>query len=161
MSGANNPFWGKNHTKETLDKIEATKRAQPPQRKGGPPKGYRHTPEAREKIKEALRIRWRDNRDKMLAQLPRGEDHHFRKTNYQSRYRVNFNSVQRREWLAKICFYCEATDDLVLDHIIPAMSGGKNVRNNSQTLCGKCNRWKMWFVDKPYHIATLDSDRGH
>lgn len=96
----------------------------------------------------------------MLAQLPRGEDHHFRKSGYEPRYRRNFTEVQRREWLADKCFYCEATEELVLDHIIPVMSGGKRTRANAQTLCGPCNRWKVKFVDKPYHLATLDSEQG-
>jgi hypothetical protein len=161
MSGANNPFWGKHHSEEVRDKIKATRRAKPPPKGTGPKKGiFKQTPEAKAKMSAALKERWRTNRDKMLSHLPHGEDHWFRKTNYEPRYRVCFNSVQKREWQADKCAYCATDQDLVLDHIIPVMAGGKNVRSNAQTLCGPCNRWKMVFVDRPYYLATLGDEEG-
>lgn len=160
-SGENNPFWGKSHSAETLEKIKATKRARPRQNRYGPKKGsFRHTPEARAKMSEALRERWKANRDKMLSHIPRGEEHPYHKAERERRYRVCFTRFQKRDWQDNKCFYCGATDDLVLDHIIPVMAGGKNLKPNAQTLCGPCNRWKMRYVDLPYYLATLGSEGG-
>jgi len=160
MSGANNPFWGKQHSSEIREKIKIGVRARPPSGTG-PKKGeFKHTPEARAAMSAALKERWRTNRDKMVAQLPRGEDHHFRKAGYEPRYRRCFTDVQKREWQHDKCFYCESVEELVLDHIMPVMAGGQNVQSNAQTLCGPCNRWKMWFVDRPLHLAILGSQGG-
>jgi len=41
-----------------------------------------------------------------------------------------------------ICVNCETNKGLVLDHIIPVSKGGKNVIENIQILCKKCNRAK-------------------
>lgn len=156
MSGANNPFWGRTHDADTLAKIANTKRARGgPKKRTGPPKGYQHTPEARAKISEALRQRWLNNREKMLANhppklTPREEQ----------RYRRNFTPLQRREWKAEACVWCEATENLVLDHIIPVMAGGTNHRANAQTLCQPCNIWKMKYVDRPFLLAKLGSEGG-
>lgn len=159
--GANNPFWGREHTPETKAKINATIKARPtPKRKGGPPKGWTQTPEQRALMSAALKERWRRNRDEMIAALPRGEDHHLRKTNYEPRYRSNFSTVQRREWTGTACVWCAATNGLVLDHIIPVVAGGKAVRENAQTLCQPCNLWKMWNVDRPLSLAGLGSQGG-
>src|SRR5581483_11979781 len=54
MRGENNPFWGKVHDEETRIRIRKGRRTNPPKEKTGPPKGYKHTPEARAKIKAAL-----------------------------------------------------------------------------------------------------------
>lgn len=159
--GANNPFWGKEHTEETKAKIDAAIKSRPvPKRKGGPPKGYKHTPEARALMSAAVKERWRTQRDKMLSALPRGEEHMYRKMNYEPRYRSNFSPAQRREWGGEKCLWCDATEDLVLDHIIPVMAGGKSVKENAQTLCQPCNLWKMWNVDRPLRLAGLGSQGG-
>lgn len=159
--GANNHFWGRTHSPETVAKINASIKARPtPRRKGGPPKGWSQTPEQRALMSAALKERWRLNRDKMLAALPRGEDHHLRRTNYEPRYRSNFSAAQRREWTGKACLWCTAIDDLVLDHIIPVVAGGQAVKANAQTLCRPCNLWKMWNVDRPLSLAGLGSQRG-
>src|SRR5258706_15120583 len=151
MSGANNPFWGKHHDPETLARIETTKRARPiPQRKGGPPKGYKHTPEARAKISAATRENWKVNRDKRLAANPP----HY-KPDEERRYRRNFTSVQCELWTDTKCAWCDATEELVLDHIIAVMCGGKNERKNAQTLCMPCNRWKLKYIDRPMFLAGL------
>lgn len=154
MSGPGNPFWGKVHDEATRQKIREGRRANPP-KKTGPPKGYKHSPEARAKISEALRQRWRDNRDSMLAHNPPKltprED---------QRYRRNFTPLQRREWKDNKCAWCNETDDLTLDHIIPVMAGGTNRRSNAQTLCRLCNLWKMKHVDRPFYLATLGSKGG-
>ena len=156
--GANNGFWGKQHTAETKAKINATIKARPePRRKGGPPKGWTQTPEQKAKMSAAAKERWRVNRDTMIAALPRGEDHHFRKINYEPRYRSNFTQAQRQRWTGTHCVWCSATDNLVLDHIIPVMAGGKAVEANAQTLCQPCNLWKMWNVDRPFYLAGLGS----
>lgn len=161
MSGENNPFWGKNHSAEVREKIKATKRSRPAPKGTGPKKGiFKQTPEARAKMSAALRERWRTNRDKMLSYIPRGNEHPYRQIDRERRYRICFTRFQKAAWQGTKCFYCGAVEDLVLDHIIPAMAGGKNVKSNAQTLCGPCNRWKMRYVDLPYYLATLGDEEG-
>jgi 5-methylcytosine-specific restriction endonuclease McrA len=157
LSGEHNPFWGKNHSQETIDRINTSKRSRPPQKKGGPPKGYKHTPEARAKITESLRNRWLNNREGMLASLA-----HLRleKPIEELRYRRNFSDAQRREWREDKCRWCHSKDDLVLDHIIPVSCGGSNEKRNAQTLCRTCNLWKMAYVDRPLFLAGLDKKEG-
>jgi 5-methylcytosine-specific restriction endonuclease McrA len=160
MSGENNPFWGKVHDEATRIKIRTGRRANPPKKKTGPPKGWRQSPEAREKMAAALRTRWAENRDAMIACLPRGLDHHFRKEPEQRRYRKNFTPLQRSEWTGTKCLWCPATESLTLDHIIPVFDGGENERTNAQTLCHPCNLWKLHYVDKPRYLAGLGSKGG-
>lgn len=155
MRGEKNPFWGKNHPPEVLERIATAHRARPYKTKPGPPKGSKHTPEARAKISAALRERWRTNRDKMLAQFQRPP-----KPRDEQRYRSVFTSSQRREWMDNKCLWCDATENLVLDHIIPVMCGGKNEKSNSQTLCQPCNMWKMVYIDRPLLLAGLGNQGG-
>lgn len=158
MSGRRNPYWGKKHSLETKAKIRANRT--PPKKKTGPPKGWTHSPEARARISQSVRERWRVNRDLMMSQLPRGDDHPFRKLRDDNREGLYFTPWQRQNWIGGSCLYCEAPDDLVLDHIIPVMAGGRNLQSNSQTLCRKCNLWKAKYVDLPYYWATLGSKGG-
>ena len=160
MRGENNPFWGKNHDEATREKIKATRRANPNKKKTGPPKGFRHSPEARAKISESMRRRWTENRDVMLAQLPRGEDHHYHTPPDQRRCRKNFSVLQRREWKEDKCKWCGTANNLVLDHIIPVYDGGGFERTNAQTLCQPCNLWKLHNVDQPRFLAGLGSKGG-
>lgn len=60
-----------------------------------------------------------------------------------------FTQAQRREWLGSHCVWCGATENLVLDHVIPVCAGGHSVRENAQTLCGPCNNWKAMTMDRP------------
>jgi len=156
FQGEHNPFWGKIHDEETRVRIRAGRRASPP--KGtGPPKGYKHTPEAKAKITIALRERWLNNRAEMLKNLE-----HLRsiKPREEQRYRRNFTPLQRREWKDSACLWCKTLEDLILDHIIPVSCGGVNVRSNAQTLCRTCNLWKMAYVDRPLFLAGLGSKEG-
>lgn len=160
MSGANNPFWGKSHTPEVMAVMKEKCRTRPNNGKSGPAKGYKHTPEARQKITEALRLRWKNNRDKMLANLPRGESHPAKRLHPEPRHRKKFTTLQRREWKDPKCAWCRSTEKLNLDHIVPIMAGGKNERTNAQTLCHPCNVWKMKYVDRPYFLSILGSKAG-
>jgi 5-methylcytosine-specific restriction endonuclease McrA len=151
LSGENNPFWNRQHTPEMKEVMRQKKLGIPG--KGGL-KGYKHTPEARRKMSEAVRQRWIDQRDKMLSNLPRGEDHHFHKAPELLRHRKGFTDLQRREWTGQSCCYCGTTENLELDHIIPIFDGGMNIQGNAQTLCRHCNVWKTTFVDKPRYEAA-------
>ncbi len=156
MQKENNPFWGKEHSPEVKRKLSEAKTAKPNGRKRtGPPKGYKHTPEARAKMSAALRRRWRENRDEMLSYIPRNE-----RPKEELRYRRNFTPWQRKNWKDDVCAWCKATDELVLDHIIPVMDDGTNIRENCQTLCRSCNLWKMVYVDRPAHLARLALQGG-
>lgn len=157
MSGANNPFWGKTHDQETRAKMLAGRRANPP--KGtGPRKGvFKQTPEARKLMSDAVRKRWAENRDKMLAALPRGLDHHLAKLPEERRYRKEWTPLQRQDWMDCKCAWCGGAERLNLDHIIPIFDGGINERTNAQTLCHPCNLWKNHYVDKPRYFARIRS----
>lgn len=147
FTGPTNPAWGRVPSPENRMAVSDanTKRT-------GPPKGFRHTMEAREKIREASRRMWRENRDKMIAALTKPP-----KPRDQMRYRKDFTVWQRKEWKEAICLWCSASHHLVLDHIIPIVAGGMNIRGNAQTLCQPCNLWKMVYVDRPYHLSLLAS----
>lgn len=75
------------------------------------------------------------------------------------RYRRNFTALQRKEWTGKSCIWCSSEESLVLDHVVPVMCGGKNEKQNAQTLCQPCNLWKMVYVDRPMMLA-LGSEGG-
>lgn len=179
MSGENNPYWGKTHSPEIRDKIKEGRRARIPDPiksaaqkaliakakaegtfKPGGKKGYKHTPEAKEAMSRALKERWATRRDDMIARLPRGEDHHWKKTGEILRHRVNFTPLHKKEWLQSNCFWCGSEEDLELDHIIPVAAGGTNEKHNAQTLCRQCNLFKAHYVDRPYYLAMLGSQGG-
>jgi 5-methylcytosine-specific restriction endonuclease McrA len=148
FSGANNPVWGRIPNEENRRAVRQSNLARRHKRTG-PPKGYKHTLEARTKISAALRERWRLHRDEMIAKLtkPKPRD--------EMRYRREFTPWQKTTWKGTVCAWCRSTDGLELDHIIPIVAGGLNIKGNSQTLCRKCNLWKMAYVDRPYFLATL------
>lgn len=60
-----------------------------------------------------------------------------------------FTPRQRRKWLAHECVRCGAKSKLELDHIVPVFAGGKTIRSNIQTLCGRCNKHKFQHEDRP------------
>lgn len=158
--GAGNPFFGKHHPPEVLEAIAAKNRANPP--KGtGPKKGiFKHTDEAKKKMSDALRERWRTKRADMLSYASSGLNTPYQEIYPAPRWKVCFTRAEKRDWVGTKCAYCFATDDLVLDHIIPVICGGINEKTNSQTLCQSCNRWKMKYVDRPLYFAILGSKRG-
>ena len=156
MQKENNPFWGKDHSPEVRAALSEARTARSSPRP-------RHTAmvdrqkssEGRQAASERMKRRWAENRDAMLAlfqteQKPREEQ----------RYRRNFTPWQRENWKADKCFWCDATDDLILDHIIPVMDEGTNIRENAQTLCQPCNIWKSVYVDRPAHLARLKLQGG-
>lgn len=160
MAGENNPFWGMIHSPEVREKIRTGRRANPPKTKTGPKPGWGHTPEVRAAMSLHMKTRWAENRDKMVAALPRGEEHHQKNLNPDPRYRSQFTPFQRREWKGPACVWCGATEELVLDHVIPVAAGGTSQRTNAQTLCQPCNLWKMVHLDRAIVQAILGSEGG-
>jgi hypothetical protein len=160
--GENNAFWGKNHCEEVKVLIKERRRSRPPRPPGaakyGPLKGtYDASAEARAKISAALKADWANNRDRRLAACAKaGETQRMKQLMDGPRYRVQFTPMQRRDWADDHCAWCDAKDDLVLDHILPVMAGGDNRRANAQTLCRRCNLWKMRYIDRPLVLAILD-----
>lgn len=73
---------------------------------------------------------------------------------------LNFTLQQRKDWKDDKCAWCGSTERLELDHIIPTMAGGGAYRENAQTLCKKCNIWKMSKVDRPFYLAKLAIQGG-
>lgn len=151
LSGENNPFWGKSHSDEAKQTMKEKAVGRPGTKAAT---GYKHTEEARKKMSDAVRTRWKEQRDKMISNLPRGEAHHFHKYPVERRHRMQFSPVQKREWLADKCAYCGSTEKLELDHIIPIFDGGTTIKENSQTLCRHCNVWKTTYIDKPRYLAA-------
>jgi 5-methylcytosine-specific restriction endonuclease McrA len=158
--GEGNPFYGKHHSLETIARISAINKANPP--KGtGPKKGiFKHSEEAKKKMSESLRARWQHNRTDMLAYTKLGKNTPYKGINGLPRWKLCFTRTQKRDWVGNQCAYCKTTLDLVIDHIIPIICGGINEKNNAQTLCRPCNRWKMRYVDRPLYFALLGSERG-
>lgn len=148
FSGSNNPAWGRIPTVENREAVRQSNLARP---RTGPPLGYKHTLEARAKISAALRERWRTNRDAMIARVtkPKSPD--------APRHRREFTPVQKRTWKSSTCAWCLGQDRLELDHIVPIVAGGINIRANAQTLCRTCHMWKMVYIDRPAHLALLSS----
>ena len=158
--GEGNHFFGRTHTAEAKAIIAAKIHANPP--KGtGPKKGiFKHTAEAKRKMSEALRERWRTRRADMLSYVKQGLNTPYQEIYPEPRWKVCFTRAEKRDWVGTECSYCFATDDLVLDHIIPVICGGINEKTNSQTLCQSCNRWKMKYIDRPLYFAIVGSKRG-
>jgi 5-methylcytosine-specific restriction endonuclease McrA len=154
MSGENNPFWGQDHSQEVKDRIRRSNRSRP--QKGGFRKGHKPSAETRALKSAEMLARWRTNRDLMLSYQTRQPE----RPREELRYRRNFTQVQKELWPEKECRWCKATENLVLDHIVPVMCGGKNERTNAQTLCRPCNIWKMVYVDRPLFLAGLGSQEG-
>lgn len=71
------------------------------------------------------------------------------------RNRREFTPWQKKDWKASSCAWCDCETGLELDHVIPIVAGGYNIKENAQTLCRKCNLWKMKFIDRPYQIAMM------
>ena len=153
FSGKGNPFWGRSHSEETKKKVSDSRKGKCIGNQNA--KGYNHTEEARKKIGEASKRLWLENRDKMIASLPRGIHHRFRKPPELLKHRKQFTPRQRREWKDAECFYCKSKEHLDLDHIIPIFDEGINARENAQTLCRSCNLWKVYHVDLPRYYAAL------
>lgn len=156
MQREKNPFWGKEHSPEVREALSKAKTANPPK----PPKhtamiAKQKSPEGRAAVSERMRKRWAENRDAMLALFSSTP-----KPREEQRYRKNFTPFQRKAWKADKCAWCASTEKLILDHIIPVMDGGFNLKENAQTLCQPCNIWKSINVDRPAHIARLALQGG-
>ncbi len=157
MSGPNNPFWGQHHSEET--KAELSKLQAPIRSRRGPRKGtFEHTPKAKAAISASLREQWVVNRDARFAAAQKARATQLAKRlNTEPRHRLAFTPMQKREWKQPQCAWCNATEDLVLDHVVPVVAGGANRRANAQTLCQRCNIWKATYVDRPFLMAILDA----
>jgi len=67
------------------------------------------------------------------------------------------NEVNRRKFVferdnytCQGCFIRFPEDELTLDHIVPRTRGGRNTRENLQTMCNPCNQKKG---KKPWHAV--------
>lgn len=149
FAGANNPFWGKDHSPEMKKELSKHRVSREGYRRKKAI-GFKQTTEARRKISEAMRLRWQKHRDTMIAsRLP------LNKPRENQRYRRNFTRAQRRDWKDSSCAWCKSTKALELDHVISIAAGGINIRQNCQTLCRSCNVWKSVFIDRPFFLSQL------
>lgn len=161
MMRERNPFWQGQHSDKVKQELSKMRRARssPRPRKPIVPGHYHHTPEARQRIAEATKRRWIENRDKMLKACDASREATVG-VNGEPRYRLQFTPMQRRDWIEPHCQWCEANVDLVLDHVLPISAGGSNRKTNCQTLCRSCNLWKMKYVDRPLVISVLGDREG-
>jgi len=144
--GANNPFFGRKHSPESIEKMRQARKGKALGNQNA--KGHKHSPEQIEKIRQASLRLWRDHRDKMI--LANGATPETIKFGVSTRDRsTEFNITDRKYWLKDKCEWCESTQDLELDHIIPRFMGGQRIKENAQTLCQSCNYWKHNHIDLP------------
>lgn len=74
--------------------------------------------------------------------------------------------IVRDRILAKFgnkCCYCNSTENLEIDHIIPLSKGGKEDEINMQVLCRACNRRKSnkFDVSKYFNITEHGKRNGY
>jgi hypothetical protein len=61
----------------------------------------------------------------------------------------------KEKWEYK-CAYCENTEDLTIDHIIPQCKGGNNILTNVVCCCQSCNKskshtnWEQWYYNQKF-----------
>ena len=70
-------------------------------------------------------------------------------------------SRARREFIARKgqrCAYCQATENLTVDHKLARALGGTNDRSNLQVLCRPCNQQKA--AEETHLLALLKSVAG-
>jgi 5-methylcytosine-specific restriction endonuclease McrA len=59
-------------------------------------------------------------------------------------------SIKNKVLSAGKCAYCESTEKLQVDHIVPYSKGGTHDISNLQCLCRKCNRAKSDMTEEEY-----------
>ena len=77
---------------------------------------------------------------------------------------VTNKSEAKRMWRANIkdywehkCAYCESSENITLDHVIPQCKGGLDVKTNVVACCHSCNQskghehWKLWYVQQDFY----------
>lgn len=61
----------------------------------------------------------------------------------------------KEKWNNK-CAYCESTEDLTLDHVIPQSKGGVDFSTNVVCCCKSCNAskshfdWETWYEEQEF-----------
>lgn len=157
-SGPDNPQFGKVRTPEEREHLRQMNLGK--QRGNQHAKGYRHTADARARISAAMKALW-EKRLEAPEQFPSFPMLPERSQGIRGQItRGRWTSKQRREWKDPCCAFCGSTEQLQLDHIIPVFLGGKNTRDNCQTLCEPCNHWKHEHIDRPQYQAFLQAGQG-
>lgn len=69
------------------------------------------------------------------------------------------------EWVSMtlqmgLCFKCESTEDLTVDHVVPLSLGGGNTADNLQPLCRRCNSSKSAKSCDDYRVTELSFSNG-
>jgi 5-methylcytosine-specific restriction endonuclease McrA len=58
------------------------------------------------------------------------------------------------------CIYCEATENLTIDHVVPISKGGENTLENVVPACSSCNNQKRAKTLTEYCDTSDDLDMG-
>ena len=67
-----------------------------------------------------------------------------------SEAKKKFKQSIKDEW-GNACCYCGSKDKLSLDHVVPKIKGGKDLRNNLVCACVSCNRDKGHSVMEEWY----------
>ena len=146
--GVFNNFFGRRHSKETIEKMVATKK-----RNGtlAPPnKGKKMSDEARAEMKKKmLETRRKTNPAWGSGVLSRGQYFYVRrwrikkKGNGGSHTLADWQTLKAQyNWTCPACHRAEPEIKLTEDHIIPLSKGGSDNIENIQPLCRSCNSRK-------------------
>lgn len=114
--GEKNPFYGRKHTKEAIEKIVKTHKGKPSKKWKG---GYENT----------LFL----NRQRRVRKIGNGGLHTLGEW---SMLKAQYN------WTCPCCRKSEPSITLSLDHIVPLSKGGSDNIENIQPLCRSCNSKK-------------------
>lgn len=155
FSGEGNPYWGQTHSMAIRQKLVESHKGKGLGNQHA--KGTTYTDEQRKARSERSKRQWKEQRQKMMDSLPKGEAHYYRKSPIERRYRNHFTKRDKREWKESECRFCKSTENLTLDHIIPIFMGGTRCRENAQTLCMMCNKWKHIFIEVPMWRVLKDN----
>ena len=121
---------------------------------------FKHTVEELKKIGEASKKLWQQDwyRDLMIKAQKRPNSGQYkeghipwtngRKLNPEFKKSSRFSTFVRRKVKKEKCLWCGTTERLELDHILAKCNGGKNIIENCQVLCKKCNLIKRDTIDQ-------------
>lgn len=101
------------------------------------------------KVKEYRKKYWKSDKGKSLAR------------HYHSRRRALLKSCPTEPGVAeyiitlfsnplKCCRYCQSTEDLTLEHVVPLSRGGSHTRDNLDVACKTCNITKKNKTEQEY-----------